>query len=60
MDSEAQETLLLQGIEDNYGGVKVNLTEPMTVESFVSKLRASLEAWMNQVFSLTDHFTLEP
>ncbi|KAL1191854.1 Nudix hydrolase 6 [Cardamine amara subsp. amara] len=45
MYTETQETNLLQGIEDNYGGVKVNLTEPMTVESFASKLRASLQEW---------------
>jgi len=50
MDSEAQESLLLQGVADNYGGVKVNLTEPMTIEDFVPKLRASLVYWSNQVF----------
>ncbi|XP_010466999.1 PREDICTED: nudix hydrolase 6 [Camelina sativa] len=48
MDGEAQETHLLQGIPDNYGGVKVDLTEPMTVEDFVPKLSASLVAWRSQ------------
>ncbi|EOA33072.1 hypothetical protein CARUB_v10016409mg, partial [Capsella rubella] len=35
-------------IEDNYGGVYVNLTEPMTIEDFVPKLRASLVEWKIQ------------
>ncbi|AEC05837.1 unnamed protein product [Arabidopsis thaliana] len=48
MDNEDQESLLLQGVPDNYGGVKVNLTEPMTIEDFVPKLRASLVYWSNQ------------
>ncbi|CAE5973093.1 unnamed protein product [Arabidopsis arenosa] len=37
MDSEAQESPLLQWKPDDYGGVKVNLTEPMTTEDFVPK-----------------------
>ncbi|EOA31147.1 hypothetical protein CARUB_v10014311mg [Capsella rubella] len=48
MASEAQETPLLQGKPDDYGGVKVNLTEPMTTEEFVAKLRASLVVWRSQ------------
>ncbi|KAG7578735.1 P-loop containing nucleoside triphosphate hydrolase [Arabidopsis thaliana x Arabidopsis arenosa] len=48
MDSEAQESPLLQWKPDDYGGVKVNLTEPMTTEDFVPKLRASLMEWRNQ------------
>ncbi|KAG7583403.1 NUDIX hydrolase domain [Arabidopsis suecica] len=48
MDSEAQESPLLQWKPDDYGGVKVNLIEPMTTEDFVPKLRASLVDWRNQ------------
>ncbi|CAL9222432.1 unnamed protein product [Arabidopsis halleri] len=50
MDGEAQPIALLNGKEDRYGGVEVNLmeVEPMTAEDFNAKLDVSLKAWKDQ------------
>ncbi|KAL1191855.1 Nudix hydrolase 5 [Cardamine amara subsp. amara] len=44
------EISLLNGVEDNHGGIVVNLmkVKPMTVDEFDSKLDVSLKAWKDQ------------
>ncbi|KAG7578728.1 NUDIX hydrolase-like domain superfamily [Arabidopsis thaliana x Arabidopsis arenosa] len=50
MDGEGQQISLLDGVEDRFGGIVVNLmeVESMTVEDFDAKLDASLKAWKDQ------------
>lgn len=43
---------LLKGINDEHGGVIVEMKEPMAPEVFVTVLRASLLQWKHQVFIL--------
>lgn len=49
MDSGAHQ--ILNGKEDNYGGIVVNLLEmePMTAQEFEAKLDVSLKTWKVQV-----------
>ncbi|CAL9222431.1 unnamed protein product [Arabidopsis halleri] len=50
MDGEGQQISLLDGVEDRFGGIVVNLmeVESMTVEDFDAKLDNSLKAWKDQ------------
>jgi len=51
MDGEAFEISLLDGEEDRFGGIVVNLmeVESMTIGDFDAKLDVSLKAWKDQV-----------
>lgn len=51
MNGEAQQNSLLDGTEDKFGGIVVNLmeVESMTVDDFDTKLDNSLKAWKDQV-----------
>ncbi|OAY84771.1 Nudix hydrolase 2 [Ananas comosus] len=45
---QAVEVELLPGADDGHSGVIVEMNEPMSVEAFVSSLRASLSVWKEQ------------
>lgn len=47
-ETRAKEIELLDGCEDAYGGVNVDMKEPMEPEVFAHMLRASLSQWRRQ------------
>lgn len=49
LENGFQHVELLEGIEDAYGGIIVDMTEPMESSNFVTQLRASLSQWKKQV-----------
>ena len=44
-----QQVGLLKAVEDTYGGVKVDIEEPMDSDVYVPLLRASISQWRQQV-----------
>lgn len=44
-----QQVGLLKAVEDSYGGVKVDVEEPMDSDVYVPLLRASMSQWRQQV-----------
>lgn len=54
---QQQEIKLLEGINDNYGGVVIKMNEPMDPNNFASMLKSSMSCWKNQVTPLFN-FTL--
>lgn len=51
--NENEEQGLLDAMNDRYGGVIVEVTQPMDSALFASVLRASMQQWRQQVFFLT-------
>ncbi|XP_043692608.1 nudix hydrolase 2-like isoform X3 [Telopea speciosissima] len=47
-ESGAQPVELLHGVEDDFGGVIVDMKDPMDSESFVASLRASISKWRQE------------
>ncbi|XP_044496749.1 nudix hydrolase 2-like isoform X2 [Mangifera indica] len=45
---QQQEIKLLEGINDNYGGVVIKMNEPMDPNNFASMLKSSMSCWKNQ------------
>lgn len=48
-ENEVQGMKLLSGKDDYYGGIIVDMDEPMKPSAFVSILRASISNWKAQV-----------
>lgn len=48
-ENGVEDIKLLKGIDDEHGGVIVEMKEAMTPEVFVTVLRASLLQWKHQV-----------
>lgn len=49
-ENRFQHVELLPAVNDGFGGVIVEMKEPMEPEDFCSQLRASLSVWKLQVF----------
>ncbi|KAJ4977143.1 hypothetical protein NE237_002249 [Protea cynaroides] len=47
-ENTAQPVELLHGVEDRYGGVKVEMKDPLDYDVFVATLRASISQWRQQ------------
>lgn len=48
----------LEGIEDNNGGIYVEMTQPMDSIAFLTMLRASITQWKEQVVFILFFFSL--
>ncbi|KAK5820021.1 nudix hydrolase 10-like [Gossypium arboreum] len=48
LENGVQQVELLNGVEDSYGGIILNMEEPMESEAFVYSLRASISQWKQQ------------
>ena len=51
-----REVALLPAVEDDYGGIIVEVKSPIDPEDFASSLKASLSLWRHQV--ATNHFII--
>lgn len=55
-DQAFQEFKLLNAVNDRYGGVVMEVTEPIDSALFSSIIRASISQWRHQVFFLPSYF----
>jgi hypothetical protein len=50
LENEVQQVKLLDSVNDDFGGVIVELSEAMDLKVFASMLKASIALWRSQVF----------
>lgn len=56
LTEQGQEVDLLNFVNDDYGGVIVEMKAPMDPTAFASSLRASVSHWRKQVYSFASPY----